>query len=110
VPFIRSLIEADRIVAARHLAEAAVRESPGDASLTAFSKVLAPAGVRTSTTKDVDRSREYRWLKENAVAYRAQWVALDGDTLLAHADSLAELLDRLRERGTTQPPLVHRIT
>ena len=108
--FIRSLMEADRVFAARHLTEAALRESPRDASLAALSRALAPAEVRASETRDVDRTREYRWLKENAVAYRGKWVALDGDTLLAQGDSLAELLACLKERGTVKPPLVHRIT
>lgn len=34
---------------------------------------------------------EHQWLKEYSQRYKGEWVALDGDVLLAHGDNASEV-------------------
>ncbi len=106
---IRELIEREQIGAARRLLATASLELLSDASLTSLQQVLAPARVMAIKRADVDRAREYRWLAAHAQRYRGQWVAVDGENLLAHAPSLKELRELLKTLVPRRPPLVHRI-
>src|SRR5262245_56814410 len=40
-----------------------------------------------------DRSREYQWLRDHAREYVGQWVALEGDQLVASGATAVEVLD-----------------
>ncbi len=106
---IRELIEREQIGAARRLFATASLELLTDTSLTSLQQVLAPARVMVIKKADVDRAREYRWLATHANRYRGQWVALDGEALLAHAPSLKELREVLKTLAAPKPPLVHYI-
>ena len=44
----------------------------------------APVDERLKPIPVPDSTRELRWLKEHAREYAGQWVALDGDRLIAH--------------------------
>lgn len=46
-----------------------------------------------------DRSREHAWLAKNRDEFDGQYVALDGDRLLAHGLSLKEVAFKARELG-----------
>jgi hypothetical protein len=46
-----------------------------------------------------DRSREYKWLKENRDEYDGKYVALDGDTLVAVSNSFKETATKAKELG-----------
>lgn len=49
------------------------------------------------------RRREYAWLREHRDEYAGQYVALDGDQLVAHAGELRELHRLVREAGAYRP-------
>jgi Family of unknown function (DUF5678) len=55
--------------------------------------------VGTYTPKD--RSREDEWLSQHRDEYAGQWVALDGDRLLAHGTNLKEVAASAQQSGVT---------
>jgi hypothetical protein len=57
----------------------------------------------------VDRKDEYRWLAIHGPAFRGQWVAVAGESLLAHAGSLQGLVEALKAGEHDRTPLVCRI-
>jgi len=52
-----------------------------------------------------DSNREMKWLRENARKYANQWVALDGDRLIAHGDD-ANSVYAASEADGAQLPMV----
>jgi Family of unknown function (DUF5678) len=48
-------------------------------------------------------SKELRWLKEHRHEYMGQWVALDGDRLVAHGTNAREVFQAAREAGVKVP-------
>jgi hypothetical protein len=54
----------------------------------------------------IDCSRELRWLKEHRQEYMGQWVALDGDRLVAHGTNGREVYEEARQSGVEVPALV----
>ena len=50
-----------------------------------------------------DRSREYRWLKENSHKYIGQWLALDDGKLIAHGKVAAEVFAKAAALGYVRP-------
>lgn len=58
-----------------------------------------PRFIGYSTKPPKDRSRENAWLEKHRDEYDGQWVALDGDTLLAHGNKLKEVADTARAAG-----------
>jgi len=65
--------------------------------------------VKKSTVLDVDRSEEFRWLKENAEAYSGRWVAVSRNELVADAQTLKELQKEIGSKTLDRRPLVHRL-
>jgi hypothetical protein len=65
--------------------------------------------VKKSPVLDVDRSEEFRWLKENAEAYSGRWVAVSRNELVADAQTLKELLKEIQSRALDRRPLVHHL-
>lgn len=111
VPFvsmIRSLIESERLLAARSLTALALQTSSASTELLELGRVLGPAKVARKPSRDIARGREYAWLRQYGRAYRGQWVALDGDRLVGTGGSLRELLAKLEGLGLARSPLVHR--
>lgn len=53
-----------------------------------------------------DRSREYQWLKDHAREYVGQWVALEGDQLVASGATAVEVLDVAKAAGIDRPLIV----
>jgi hypothetical protein len=53
-----------------------------------------------------DRSREFKWLREQGAAYVGQWVALEGDQLIASGASGVEAMAAARAQGVDRPLLV----
>ena len=107
---IRELVEQDRVGAARKLVAEAVAKGAQEEKLRYWQEVLAPAKVLGVGLISLEsgRTREERWLEENAGAYRNQWVALDGDTLLACAPTFSELMKVLDEIKPVRRPLAYR--
>ena len=58
---------------------------------------------------DIDRKKDYEWIRENALSYRGQWVALDRGQLLVADKSLGVLLERIKKIELEYRPLLHRI-
>lgn len=63
-----------------------------------------PPAVRF--TEPLDCSREIRWLAQHRTEYAGQWVALDGDRLIASAATAKEVFEAARQAGVADP-LVH---
>jgi hypothetical protein len=55
---------------------------------------------------DVSVSLELLWLKQNGRNYIGQWIALEGNQLLAYGKTHREVLDAARATGA-QSPLIH---
>ncbi len=75
----------------------------------AAGKVIPQTGRRPDvhprpSELDSLNARETRWLARNRYLYAGQWIALEGDLLLATGATGAEVYEKVRERAT--PPLV----
>ena len=74
----------------------------------------APAKAKPPLDKIVpcepmpDRTREMKWIEEHKHEYAGQWVALDGDRLIAASPIQQEVWDAVNTDGPMLP-LVHRI-
>lgn len=55
-----------------------------------------------------DRAREMKWIEEHKHEYAGQWVALDGDRLIASSPIRAEISAAVKADGA-KLPLIHRI-
>lgn len=51
----------------------------------------------------IDLSREMNWLKAHRGEYPGQWVALDGDRLIAHGAEAREVYQAARAAGLSAP-------
>lgn len=65
-------------------------------------------------TTNSDESPSYRtheeeraWVEAHREEFLDQWVALDGDNLIAHGTDARTVYDDARAKGTTSPYLVH---
>lgn len=107
---IRELVERGDIRGARTLVAEARGLAIQEEGLSQWERTLAPAKILGLglISPEPDRTREERWLEENAGAYRNQWVALDGDTLLAHAPTFTDLVKVLDEIKPVRRPLAYR--
>ena len=59
-----------------------------------------------SRVDEIDCSGELRWLDEHRQEYIGQWVALQGDRLLAHGMSAGDVYDEARRLGVEVPSLL----
>lgn len=50
-----------------------------------------------------DSTRELRWLVEHAPEYAGQWVAIEGDRLIAHGPNASEVFDAADADGAHLP-------
>ena len=103
---LHSLVEKGRILEARNLLALADNFIPQDAKVR---EVLAPPRVRQGSMKGVDRAPEFSWLARNSAQYQDKWVALLGENLIAHSDTLKDLLAQLKLLKPAGTPLVHHI-
>jgi hypothetical protein len=53
-----------------------------------------------------DRSREWEWLATHRGEYAGEWLALDGDRMLAHGLDLKEVAETAKRDGVTDALLV----
>ncbi|HMV48513.1 MAG TPA: DUF5678 domain-containing protein [Blastocatellia bacterium] len=71
-------------------------------------KVKAPLDKRLPPKPMKDRTREMAWLKEHQHEYAGQWVALDGDRLIAASANRLDISAAVKADGA-HLPLIHRI-
>jgi len=102
VAAIRALIDSQQLRKARALA-ALLPDTPENARRK---KLLRLPVASTSPRRDVDRTVEYRWLRDNAKDYRGKWVAVSGDALVASADTLRELREAVTRAAPQRAPLL----
>lgn len=63
----------------------------------------APPRPEIRRVPPIDLSREMQWLKEHRHEYLEQWVALDGDRLIAHGKQAREVYAAARASGLKSP-------
>lgn len=68
----------------------------------------APRDKRLPDQPAVDDTREREWIKQHRHEYAGQWVALDGDRLIAASPNQAEVWAAVKADGA-KLPLVARI-
>lgn len=71
-------------------------------------KAKLPLDKRVSCEPMKDRTREMKWIEEHKHEYAGQWVALDGDRLIAASHIQQEVWDAVKA-DSAELPLVHRI-
>ncbi len=71
-------------------------------------KAKAPRDKRVPCEPMPDDKRERQWVKDHKQAYAGQWVALDGDRLVAASFVQQEVVDAV-DVSSPNPPLVLRI-
>jgi hypothetical protein len=54
-----------------------------------------------------DRTREMKWIDENRAAYADQWVAVDGDRLIAAGVDPLKIFAAAKAEGIQVPFVVH---
>lgn len=106
---IRQALELEQISYARSLLAAIPRNLASTEQLEALRKVLAPPTVTRTQVHDVDRTQEFMWLKTESHKYRGQWVAIEGDRLVANSHNLRELREILSNLKPAPSVLIHRV-
>lgn len=69
----------------------------------ASAPVKPPRDQRLPPRPMPDSSREMQWLADHARAYAGQWVALDGDRLIAHSPDYKEVFATTDADGAPLP-------
>ena len=79
-----------------------------EAAKPEFKASPIPPGRRVPLAhKQKDRSRELAWLMKNQGDYAGQWVALDGDELIAHGYDLKQVSEEAKAKGINDPIFAH---
>jgi len=109
--YIHALLLEENVRDARRMADEIPQSLRSDSKIQHLITVLSPPEVRVSNRPTgPSRDREYRWLKENSEKYMGQWVAIEGDQLIAASKNLDEVyaeLDTYRERHPNGSSLLH---
>ena len=71
-------------------------------------KAKPPLDKRVPCEPMTDRTRELKWIEEHKHEYAGQWVALDGERLIAASPIRAEISAAVKADGA-KLPLIHRI-
>lgn len=69
-------------------------------------ELAAKARIIATDLPVKDFSREHAWLEKHRDEYDGQYVALDGDKLIAHSENGREVVTKVRELGVKNPYLV----
>jgi hypothetical protein len=107
---IQDLLEEGNLSSARALVHEALERGADEEGLSLLQEILAPPRITRSQETDADRAPELRWLDANWTAYRGEWVALEGERLLAHSPDLSQVVAVLREAKPQRSPLLHHIS
>lgn len=66
-------------------------------------RTTSESAAYLGTRLNLDSRAPMRWLRENRAAYGGQWVALDGDRLIAHSKVAADVYAAAAEAGVPIP-------
>ena len=55
----------------------------------------------------IDRTREIKWINDHGDDYPGEWVALDGDRLLAHGVDAKQVFAEADRSGVQRPLFAH---
>jgi len=69
----------------------------------------APLDKRVPAQPTPDRTREWQWIESHKQEYAGQWVALEGDRLVASSPNRSDISAALKTAGAKRP-LIHRIS
>ena len=106
---VRDLIEREQIGAARKLLAGLPLEYLSDPLVRRLLKTLAQPVVKVRQKQDVDRQKDYDWLRDHAREYAGQWVALHEGQLLAASATLRDISEKVKALRLSHPPLLHLI-
>ncbi len=99
---IQAIFNSGTLRGAREVAEQGLALFPDHPELLRLHHALRPYEVRSRPDLVgyyLDPLPNYEWLEQNADRYRGKWVGLDQGELVLAADTLAEVLEALRERS-----------
>lgn len=71
--------------------------------------IKPPLDKRVPAQPIVDRTREWQWIEDHKLEYAGQWVALEGDRLVAASLVQQEVFDMLKTADAKRP-LIHRMS
>ena len=110
VCLIQSLLREGDLLGAKDAAARGVELFSGHPWLAKAERVLNPRGVTVGPSKSPrrDRAKEFAWLQHHSELYRGQWVALDGEQLVASGSQFDDVIEVVRKNPDTHP-LVHRV-
>ena len=69
-------------------------------------KAKPPLDKRVPCAPMMDRTREMKWIAEHQHEYAGQWVALDGDRLIAASQIRAEISAAVKADGAKLPLII----
>ena len=106
----KQFLSQQRIRDARRTLELGAIRYPGDGQIASLLRAISPGRVSATDRDATNRERETAWIRQHGHKYRGQWIALNGDRLIAFAGTLKDLLadiDAIDERD--QPPLIQQL-
>ena len=103
----RRLLNSQRIQDARDTLQRGADLHPNDKKIAHLLRAISPGRVTNVKGTAPNRSREVAWIRRHGDKYQGQWIAINGDNLLATAKSLNTLLEKLKRRNDkSNPPLI----
>ncbi len=103
------LIERDKVSAARELLSRLPLEYLSDPLILRLLRTLARPIVKKSKKQDIDRQKDYAWLRDHGREYGGQWLALDDGRLVAVAATLRDIRVKVKALRLSHPPLLHQV-
>ena len=104
----KSLLNEQRIRDACITLQRGIDLHPNDKKIAHLLRAISPGQVTKIKGTAPNRSREVAWIRRHGNKYRGQWVAINGDDLLATATSLNTLLEEIQRRNDKgNSPFIH---
>jgi hypothetical protein len=106
---VRTLVEAGKVRLARERIANFLEIWPENERLQAADRVLGPPKRLPQRTDvpNVSREREFQWIREHALEYSGQWVALLDDRVLASGRDLKSVMAELQQLEGGADVLLH---
>lgn len=106
---VRDLIERDKIGTARELLSGLPLDYLRDPLVLRLLKTLAPPIAKQSKKQDIDRQKDYAWLRDHGRKNSGQWLALEDGRLVAVAATLHDIRAKVKALRLSHPPLLHQV-